>query len=112
MKSGKKYKIFLFGLLIFALPVIGYVISRGVIYTLPMNNNAAVIIGGLITTALLLGVPYLMLKILFHNAHLDNGERELALKDLPQNAQQNIIEMPKTTNNEVAYPSFNKAQIS
>jgi len=28
-----------------------------------------------------------MLKLLFHNAHLDKGERELKAKDQPKNAQ-------------------------
>ena len=95
MRSGKRSKIVLFGILILALPALGYLISRAVIYALPMYNTSAIIAGGLITTVLLLGAPYLMLKILFHNAHLDRGERELKLKDLPDNAQQHFIEEPK-----------------
>ncbi len=94
MRSGKRSKIVMFGILILALPVMGYAISRGVIYALPMYNDAAIIVGGIITAMLLLGAPYLMLKALFHNAHLDRGERELELKELPKNAQQGFIEKP------------------
>ena len=97
MRSGKRGKIAFLGFLILLMPVMGYAISRGVIYALPMYNDAAIIAGGLITAFLLLGTPYLMLKTLFHNAHLDTGERELKAKDLPDNAQQNFIEKPANT---------------
>ena len=95
MRSGKRPKILMFSMLILLLPALGYGIARGVIYALPMHNSIAVIIGGLVTAALLLGAPYLMLKTLFHNAHLDKGERELKIKDLPDNAQQHFIEDPQ-----------------
>jgi hypothetical protein len=95
MKSGKRKKIYFFSVLILLMPVMGYLISRGVIYAMPMNNNAAIIAGGLITAMLLLGIPYLMLKTLFHNAHLETGERELKIRDLPDNQQQHFIEKPE-----------------
>lgn len=95
MQSGKRIKIYVFGMLIFLLPVMGYLISRGVIYAMPMNNDAAIIVGGLFTALLLLGIPYLMLKITFHNAHLDRGERELKAEDLPANQQQHFIKDPQ-----------------
>ena len=98
MKSGKRLKIAIYGALILVLPVVAYVVSRAVVYYSPMQNTTALILVCLAITLVLMGVPYLMLKILFHNAHLASGERELKLKDLPKNAQKPkdyIIDSPK-----------------
>lgn len=94
MKSGKKSKIVVSGFLILALPVLAYAITRLVVYYTPMENDAAMLVACLITALLILSVPYFMLKLLFHNAHMDSGERELKLKDLPDHAQKNFIKKP------------------
>ena len=76
-------------LVILMLPVAGYMVMRGINFIVPISeesqgyeiyNNALLLI-------LLLIIPYLMLKFLFHALHIKNhSEPELRLRDLPKQA--------------------------
>ncbi len=98
MKIKRRNKILFYGVLILALPAAGYAIARLLITTLPMQNDFAAVAGAAGVIVTLLVVPYLMLKILFHNVHLaDRHQRELELKELPEHEQKGYIEKPTVT---------------
>lgn len=108
MHIRKKHKIVFFGALILAMPIVGYAATRIAVSLLPMDQDAAVMFAGLFVASILLSIPYLMLKALFHNAHLAKGERELHLRDLPDHAQENYIarKTTYTTIEETDYRNF------
>jgi hypothetical protein len=80
--------------LILAIPVILlaiYAIMAASTYTLPMTaeNTGSHILMICIVFAILLGVPYLILKAGFHTAHMNNPKQdELSLKDIPKDERQ------------------------
>jgi hypothetical protein len=76
--------------LILAIPLIIlaiYGIMVGAAHVLPMGaeNTGSQLIVTLLVFAILLGVPYLILKAGFHAAHLNNPQqKELKLEDIPK----------------------------
>ena len=74
-------------IIIIALPIIGYVLMIGLESVFPPSSNKDQnsFLYYSIVIAILLIIPYLILKFLFHASHLRNSkEPELRLKDLPK----------------------------
>lgn len=73
------------------LAVAGYAVMHGLIYALPVseNNTTVNILFTCFIIAMGLAIPYFMLKIGMHEAHLQNpDEKELRLRDIPKDKQQ------------------------
>ena len=81
---------------IIALPILAYIIARYVVALLSISPGLGeVIIISLLVWAVLLIVPFLMLKSTFHNAKVEDGaEKELKIKDLPKDAVETQIKYP------------------
>lgn len=75
---------------IIALPVIGFTGMYMFVYILPLSDNVLIqIFYTLVLIALGLAIPYWILKLGIHEAHLANPEeKELELKDVPKDKQQ------------------------
>lgn len=76
---------------VIALPILGFAVTYGISQVKPLPDSSDVYNGfyTLFTILLLLAVPYTMLKLVAHIAHLRNPrERELHLSDLPKDKEQ------------------------
>lgn len=78
-------------LTIILLPILGYGVTHYVTETLSLTGDEMLTLVLLYAAmiAILLTIPYLMLKLLFHQAHLENpDEVELKMKDIPKDQDQ------------------------
>jgi hypothetical protein len=85
----QQYKFIFYILIIASLPIAGYVIMRGLSYTFFTSTENAIWLAIFMVLIIVIGlvVPYLMLKLWFHAAHLrDKHEKDISLKDLPKDA--------------------------
>lgn len=75
-------------LMIFILPLVGYIAMHGGAYVITYLNEFYYYLYTAFLLILLLFIPYGMLKFLFHAMHIKNhSEKELNLKDLPKQAR-------------------------
>lgn len=89
MRAHSKYHLSI--ALIIAIPLIGYGIMHLLVYVVPVSEDN--VFSNFFYTAIVivlgLGIPYAMLKLLFHAANLKNRrEKPLRLQDIPKDKDQ------------------------
>ena len=88
---SKQTKIALIVALIVLVVLVGFAVMRTAIYAIPQSGGDAVnhTVYTVLLIALGLAVPYWMVKLLFHAAHVRNPqEKEVGLKDIPDDKEQ------------------------
>ncbi|MCE3232750.1 MAG: hypothetical protein K0R98_1007 [Rickettsiaceae bacterium] len=88
----KKFEIILSILMIFLVPLAGTLIMYIVTYMVPMDTSEIYLVYAVILLSLLLIIPYIMMKFLFHSQHMQNKkEEEFNLIDIPKEQEINVI---------------------
>lgn len=89
--DSKQTKRLFLAALIIILPVLGYVIMRGMTESFDNDGTASGehAITYILLIAVALAIPFIMLKSVFKSAHMgDRHEPEIELKDIPKDKEQ------------------------